>query len=97
MDRLSVKKKLYAGLGDFARQKRMEEMRRKYSAAPPAMAAQMESEDEAVERASMPTTGKAGQLKVDKMEDVNNDAFEKSMADMAEDEEMQKWMAKQRG
>lgn len=97
MDRLKIKKKLYAGMGDFAKQKRGEELRKKYSAAPPAMAEQMEKVDEAGEAASLPNMHKDAALKVYMMEDVNSDDFQRAMQEMAESEEDAKWMAKQRG
>jgi hypothetical protein len=101
MDKLGTKKKLYAGLGDFARQKRMEQMRKKYGAAPPEMAADLEKQDATVDAASLPSvksvTGPIQTADVAADADKMNADYEKTLADMNEDEEMQKWMAKQRG
>lgn len=110
MDRLKIKKNLYAGMGDFARQKRAQDLRKKYAAAPPAMAEQFEKEDAAVDNASLPESS-AAEMKTDaammpSMDDVdsgaaqNKQAIEDAMAEMArgdEEEEDKKWMAKQRG
>lgn len=101
MDRLKIKKKLYAGMGDFAKQKRGEELRKKYAAAPPAMAKQMESEDAAVDAAALPKAGALDMSGAD-VSDVNSGseenklAIDEAMGAIAEDEEMAKWMAKQR-
>lgn len=99
MDRLKVKKKLYAGLGDFARQKRGEELRKKYSTGNPNLDAVAESQEEAIEKAEMPTVNqKAMDMSdVDSGADAAGPAIDDAMAAMAEDEEEAKWMAKQRG
>ena len=93
MDRLKIRRTLYASMGDDARRSRAEDMRKKYANVPPAMADAMAGEDEATEAAKLPDVGA---LKIDKMEDINNDDFQKAMSDLEEDDEMQKWMAKQK-
>lgn len=109
MDRLKVKKKLYAGLGDFAKQKRGEELRKKYvkDIGGGAMTADdvdrlsrvAASQDEAAEAAHMPTVNqKAMDMSdVPSGADAAGPAIDDAMAAMAEDEEEAKWMAKQRG
>jgi hypothetical protein len=109
MDKFTVKKRLYAGLGDFARQKRREELKKKYGAAPAAMAADFEAQDRAIDDAQMPdlaslkkkapavATITEGMDDIAKDADQQNADYEKTLGDMSEDEEMQKWMAKQRG
>ena len=88
MDKLGSKKRLYAGLGDFARERRMEEMRKKYSTGNPELDAASELQDEAAEAAEMPMM-KGGNSKLGGEAD-----FESDLDEMAEDE---KWMMKQKG
>jgi len=105
MDGLKTKKKLYAGLGDFARQTRAGQMKAKYGTGSPELDAAAAKQDEAVESAGLPkgnTNGKGFSITVglgdvardaDKWQSENDAALE----ELAEDEEMAKWTRKQRG
>lgn len=106
MDKLKAKRNLYAGLGDFARQTRAKQMRKKYGSGSPEMDADFEKQDEAIDKAAMPVMPKKGGVSVTISEgiadtakdaDKSNRDYEQTLADMDEDEEMQKWMAKQQG
>jgi hypothetical protein len=101
MDKLGTKRKLYAGLGDFARQTRLSQLKKKYSTGSPEMDADLEKQDAVVDSASLPSaksvTGPIQTADVAADADKMNADYEKTLADMNEDEEMQKWMAKQRG
>lgn len=103
MDRFKTKKKLYAGLGDFAKQMRGQEMRKKYSTGSQRLDEVAASQDAAVEAAEMPRKKPADLSLTIGVGDVAKDAEgwqaenEKALADIAEDEEMAKWMAKQKG
>ena len=110
MEKLKLQRMLMRGLGEDAKARKREMMRQKYADAPPAMAAQMASEDEAVDNAQLPNM-KGGALDMSgaDVSDVASDpeqtgqairdaaAVREASADPMEDEEMQKWMAKQRG
>lgn len=101
MDRLKVKKKLYAGLGDFARQQRGQELRKKYSTGSPELDAASEAQEEAAEAAELPSIPASKPLMdssdIDSGASDAAPAIEDAMSAMAEDEEEAKWMAKQRG
>lgn len=97
MDRLGVKKKLYAGMGDFAKQRRGEELRKKYGTGNPQLDAVAASQDEAVESAEMPKMPMMDASSIDSGASAAEPAIDDAMSAMAEDEEMAKWMAKQRG
>lgn len=99
MDRLGIKKKLYAGMGDFAKQRRGQEMKKKYASGNPEVDRIAASQDEAVESAEMPMVDmKAIDMSgVDSGASEAGPAIDEAMAAMAEDEEMAKWMAKQKG
>lgn len=99
MDKLASKKRLYAGLGDYARQRRMQDMRKKYGTGSPELDAVAASQDEAVESAQLPGTKRSpiDVSDVDSGAAAAGPAMDDAMAAMAEDEEMQKWMAKQKG
>lgn len=101
MDRLGVKRKIYAGMADFAKAKRGESLRKKYATGSPALDAVAASQEEAADSAQMPVVTKktmaADVSDVDSGADAAGPAMDDAMAAMAEDEEMAKWMAKQKG
>lgn len=104
MDRLKVKKKLYAGMGDFARQRRGEEMRKKYGTGNANLDAAAAMQEEAAEASEMPQVNPSisqgiSEVASDQSRIQGEDkaALDDAMGQMAEDEEMAKWMAKQRG
>ncbi len=104
-----VRMSLVQGMGDYARQNRLNRLKKKYGAAPPAMAADMMKQDEAVDAAHMPEAKndpdkpmEGGEAMLSGMKDVNADAAAgnqdyKSALGLNNDdeEEMMKWMAKQ--
>jgi len=110
MDKMKTKKKLYGGLGDFARQMRAHQMRKKYTTGNPALDAATNN-DEAIEGAELPGVPMKGNTDASMegnelehgMKSVNADADkwqnenQAALDEMADDEEMQKWMAKQKG
>jgi hypothetical protein len=99
MDKLKLQRMLMRGLGEDAKARKREMMRQKYADAPPAMAAQMEAEDDATEKAELPKVDMSGAdvSDVDSGAEETGRAIREAAADPMEDEEMQKWMAKQRG
>jgi len=106
-----IRMSLVQGMGDYARQNRLARLKKKYGAAPPAMAADMMKQDEAIDAAHMPEpkndpdkSMEGSEAMLSGMKDVNADAAAgnqdyKSALGLSDDddEEMQKWMAKQRG
>jgi hypothetical protein len=102
-----IRMSLVQGMGEYARQNRLNRLRKKYSGAPEAMQEAMGDVDEAGELAKMPEAKKmpaSAAVVIEGMKDVNEGA-EKENHDYKnalglsddDDEEMQKWMAKQRG
>lgn len=96
---LKTKQKLYAGLGDFARQQRVAGLKKKYNTGMPEMDADMEKQDRAIDDAEMPMMGKSKMSMMDTSDvaadaDRQNKEYEQELDDMAEDE---KWMRKQQG
>lgn len=100
---------IFGGMGDYAKKARLEKLKKKYGAAPPAMAAQMASEDQTIDDAHLPDVhGKkmpAVAVTISEgMDDVAHDADKWAAENKAaidgfagDDEEDAKWMAKQKG
>lgn len=112
MDKLEIKKRLYGGLGDYARMRRGQALKKKYATGMPEFDRAQEGLDDAAEGAEMPKMGKAAGMNLAApftkgIDEVAADAgkgneayaraLDEASHDMDEDEEMQKWMAKQRG
>jgi hypothetical protein len=105
---LRTKRKLYAGLGDFAKMKQADGLRKKYGTGNANLDRASTIADEAAESAEMPDSNAiAARVAAAKppgnIDDVLSDADRQNreaasmFAEMDEDEEMQKWMAKQKG
>ena len=105
MDKLGSKKRLYAGLGEYARSRRAEEMRKKYGTGNAELDRAAALQNEAAEDVELPSI--AAKVKrqplIEGMEEVNADADkwaadnEAALRELDEDEEMQKWSRKQMG
>jgi hypothetical protein len=95
MDRLKMRMAMMKDLGDSARQHRLAKQKQKYAGVSPEMAADLAKQDEVVDAAALPGAD-VSDLPTDKWNAENKAAIE-AAADPLEDEEMQKWMAKQRG
>lgn len=94
---MKTRNKLYAEMGDWARQERMRKAAEKYKkmGMSPEMAESQADVGEAGEMAQMP---KMEGISVDDIEVPDSSkAIAEAAQDADEDEEMQKWMAKQKG
>lgn len=99
MDKLGSKKRLYAGLGEYARGRRAEEMRKKYGTGNAELDRAAALQDEAVDEAELPTEASIA-VKTSPLVKGAQEANAEMDADLLaldEDEEMKKWTRKQMG